>query len=195
MTANSHWGWTDSELRAVFKFLNLIAEDFNGATDEVQMPHITVSSPDSLADSLSTLNLETPTEPPLADTTHPLGITLPSPPSASSQPHRLRPNPPKTSSHDPKRRSIDLYSSFQLQLQSEDASFDLLNDKISFLASGSGMESFMNAMEGDDSFDMDIEEANMELAWEKMKLEDAAIKKNGIYAPAYFGLVANSWQR
>lgn len=167
----------------------LIPEDSNGGTndispDDTQMPHITVSSPESLADSVSTLNLETPTGSLLTDTTRPFGITPPLPPSntTSSQPHRLRPNPPKTSSHDPNRRSIDLYSSFQLQLQSEDASFDLLNDKISFLASGSGMDSFMNAMEGDDSFDMDIEEANMESALEKMKLENAVIKKNGIYA-------------
>lgn len=173
------------------KSLDLIPEDFNSGTntinpDDSQMPHITISSPDSLADSLSTLNLETPTGSLLTDTTHPFGITPPSPSSntTSSQPHRLRPNPPKTSSHDPNRRSIDLYSSFQLQLQSEDASFDLLNDKISFLASGSGMDSYMNAMEGDDSFDMDIEEANMESALEKMKLEDAAIKKNGMYVQA-----------
>ena len=41
---------------------------------------------------------------------------------------------------DPRRTSVDLYSSFHLQLQSAEMSFDLLNDKISFF--GHGQDSF-----------------------------------------------------
>ena len=52
--------------------------------------------------------------------------------------------PPTTltqlSPDDPRRASVDLYSSFHLQMQSEDMSFDLLNDKISFL--GGAQDSF-----------------------------------------------------
>ncbi|KAI0775129.1 hypothetical protein BD413DRAFT_294339 [Trametes elegans] len=53
---------------------------------------------------------------------------------------------------DPRRTSVDLYSSFHLQMQSEDMSFDLLNDKISFL--GNAQDSFWAAGE-DAMFEFD----------------------------------------
>jgi hypothetical protein len=60
---------------------------------------------------------------------------------------------------DAHRVSIDLQSSFQLQLQSSDFSFDLVNDKISFLSKES--ESFLKEMSDDDDFDMGLEERKM----------------------------------
>ncbi|KAH9945124.1 uncharacterized protein BXZ73DRAFT_96114 [Epithele typhae] len=56
----------------------------------------------------------------------------------------LRPAGTRThvSPDDPRRTSVDLYSSFHLQLQSEDMSFDLLNDRISFFAGSNGQDSF-----------------------------------------------------
>ena len=56
---------------------------------------------------------------------------------------------------DPRRTSVDLYSSFHLQMQSEEMSFDLLNDKISFF--GHGQDSFWSA--GDDA--MEFEEMGL----------------------------------
>ncbi|KAI0749628.1 hypothetical protein C8Q80DRAFT_1163052 [Daedaleopsis nitida] len=61
--------------------------------------------------------------------------------------------PPTTltqlSPDDVRRTSVDLYSSFHMQMQSEDMSFDLLNDKVSFLANG--QDSFWSG--GDDTLD------------------------------------------
>lgn len=140
--------------------------------EDLGPPQIRISSPDALADSLSAMNLETPIGAPLTETTIP---PPPSPPALAlsvlppQSQARLRPNPPKTSSHDPNRSSVDLHSSFHLQLQSTESSFDLLNDKISFFASGSSMDSFLDE---DDSFDLDVEEAKMELALQRMRLEE-----------------------
>ncbi|KAF9460151.1 hypothetical protein BDZ94DRAFT_1324330 [Collybia nuda] len=165
-------------------YVDLIEEDLSCGTEDIvsgdiQAPCITIS-PNLLTNSRSATKFETPCDSLLTETPGSTGIVLSSSPSnvALQHPHHLRPNPPKTSSHDSNRRSIDLYSSFQLQLQSDDASFDLLNDKFSFLVSGSGMDSFMTAMDGDDSFDIGAEEANMEMALEKMRLEDEANKKD-----------------
>lgn len=152
-------------------------ESLNATDTASQNPIITISSSDTLSNSLSTLNLNTPIGSLLTDMSRPFETTPPSVPSEGSSSHlltRLRPNPPSTSSRDHNRHSIDLHSSFQLQLQSEESSFDLLNDKCSFFASTNGADSFLNAMEGDDSFDMAIEEANLENALEKLKLEDKA---------------------
>ncbi|KAI0359787.1 hypothetical protein OH77DRAFT_1517397 [Trametes cingulata] len=66
--------------------------------------------------------------------------------------------PPSTltqlSPDDPRRTSVDLYSSFHLQMQSAEMSFDLLNDKISFL--GNAQDSFWAAGE-DPMFEFDEE--------------------------------------
>ncbi|TBU45727.1 hypothetical protein BD309DRAFT_1008463 [Dichomitus squalens] len=65
----------------------------------------------------------------------------------------LRPTSSLTqlSPDDPRRTSVDLYSSFHLQMQSAEMSFDLLNDKISFF--GHGQDSFWSA--GDDALEFD----------------------------------------
>ncbi|KII85223.1 hypothetical protein PLICRDRAFT_57160 [Plicaturopsis crispa FD-325 SS-3] len=81
---------------------------------------------------------------------------------------RRRPTP-TTSSIDPRRSSADLQSSFNLQLQNAESSFDLLNDKISFLGSDNsflgGECSFLGgaADMGDDEFDLKEEERLMEI--------------------------------
>lgn len=98
------------------------------------------------------------------------------PPSSKSF---LRPHPSNSSSRDRNRCSIDLHASFQLHLQSEETSFDLLNDKVSFFTSSAGMDSFLNAMDADDSFDMAVEEANLERALEKLRLEDNTAEERG----------------
>jgi len=134
----------------------------------IPAPHIIISSADPLSSSVATLNLDPPTGTLITDTARPFDNT---PPEDSHLP-RLRPCLPSTSSRDPNRHSIDLYSSFQLQLQSEETSFDLLNDRISFFAPGNDAESFF----GDDSFDMAVEESNMEKALEKIKSEEKAVK-------------------
>ncbi|KAI0080972.1 hypothetical protein K474DRAFT_49460 [Panus rudis PR-1116 ss-1] len=61
-----------------------------------------------------------------------------------------------TSAADPRRTSVDLQSSFRMQLQSPEMSFDLLNDKISFL----GQDSFWTGGD-DDTLDLKKEEAKM----------------------------------
>jgi len=63
---------------------------------------------------------------------------------------------PTTSAADPRRTSVDLQSSFRLQLQNADMSFDLLNDKISFLSH----DSFWAGTD-DDSVDFKKEELAM----------------------------------
>ncbi|KAI1796888.1 hypothetical protein LXA43DRAFT_492174 [Ganoderma leucocontextum] len=73
------------------------------------------------------------------------------PPSHLRPTSRLTQLPPD----DPRRTSVDLYSSFHFQMQSEEMSFDLLNDKISFF--GHGQDSFWAA--GDDT--MEFEEIGL----------------------------------
>ena len=52
---------------------------------------------------------------------------------------------------DPRRTSVDLYSSFHLQMQSAEMSFDLLNDKISFF--GGAQDSFWAGADDGPEFD------------------------------------------
>lgn len=66
-----------------------------------------------------------------------------------------------TSSNDPRRTSVDLQSSFNLQMQSTEMSFDLLNDKISFLNSSSSSHSLAD-VDMDDTFDLAKEQLRME---------------------------------
>ncbi|KAG6821371.1 hypothetical protein H0H93_014168 [Arthromyces matolae] len=56
-----------------------------------------------------------------------------------------------TFSQNSNRHSIDLCTAFQIQLQSKDASFDLLNDKISFFSTSSSLSSFLDDMEEGDN--------------------------------------------
>ncbi|KXN86776.1 hypothetical protein AN958_09657 [Leucoagaricus sp. SymC.cos] len=75
----------------------------------------------------------------------------------------LRPNLPI--GNEQNRVSVDLHASFQMQMQSEEMSFDLLSDKVSFLQGG--MESFLTTTEEDPSFDLEAERVNMEKALKK----------------------------
>ncbi|KAA1477152.1 hypothetical protein DENSPDRAFT_573352 [Dentipellis sp. KUC8613] len=98
-----------------------------------------------------------------------ISIIPPEPSSPSPRGARARPaNTTSTSSLDPRRTSVDLQSSFSMQLQCSDSSFDLLNDKISF----AGHETFLGAM---DDFDVAAEEATM-LALAQ-RLENVSLKE------------------
>ncbi|TFK30830.1 hypothetical protein FA15DRAFT_662890 [Coprinopsis marcescibilis] len=75
---------------------------------------------------------------------------------------RLRPASLRSSVNSQNRHSIDLQSSFQMHLDSE-ATFDLLNDKISFFDSDKdGLESRSHDF-GEGSFDLSFEEAKLEV--------------------------------
>ncbi|KAF9269996.1 hypothetical protein L218DRAFT_982684 [Marasmius fiardii PR-910] len=76
-----------------------------------------------------------------------------------------RTNHVNTSSDDPIRQSLDLHASFQLHLQSPESSFDLLNDKISFLDGNSRMLPSFALEDDSDEYegriqDSDISEGN-----------------------------------
>ncbi|KAH9847653.1 hypothetical protein C2E23DRAFT_889754 [Lenzites betulinus] len=113
------------------------AEDAISARPSSPFPVITVCAP------------ETPSTP-LFDLDRDGGSVEVSAVGAST----LRPSSTLTqlSSDDLRRVSVDLYSSFHLQMQSAEMSFDLLNDKISFL--GGGQDSFWAGGE-DATFDLD----------------------------------------
>ncbi|KIJ66845.1 hypothetical protein HYDPIDRAFT_166302 [Hydnomerulius pinastri MD-312] len=68
-----------------------------------------------------------------------------------------------TSAFDPHRSSVDLHSSFNWQLQCPEASFDLINDRVSFF----GGDSFM--LDTTDDFDMQAEEEMMNVLAERLK--------------------------
>ncbi|TFY66361.1 hypothetical protein EVG20_g4729 [Dentipellis fragilis] len=98
-----------------------------------------------------------------------ISIIPPEPSSPSPRGARARPaNATSTSSLDPRRTSVDLQSSFSMQLQCSDSSFDLLNGKISF----AGHETFLGVM---DDFDVAAEEATM-LALAQ-RLENVSLKE------------------
>ncbi|KAF5352781.1 hypothetical protein D9756_006040 [Leucocoprinus leucothites] len=119
-----------------------------------------------------------------ADTSIPLVISQSSPPSSPISPPlepeskseatdtvsplplaTLRPRLPTMAPDN--RVSVDLHASFQLHMQSEEMSFDLLSDKVSFLSAQGGMESFLTTNEDDPSFDLETERINMEKALKK----------------------------
>jgi hypothetical protein len=126
-----------------------------------------------------------------ADTSVPITLLQSSPPSSPISSHleskpepadtvsplpRLRPNPPMPSDN---RVSVDLHASFQMHMQSEGMSFDLLSDKVSFLGAQGGMESFSTTTEDDPSFDLETERINMEKALKKCS-DAKADKKNKV---------------
>lgn len=80
---------------------------------------------------------------------------------------RARAHTTSSPSFNPRRNSVDLQSSFNLQLNCPDASFDLLNDRISFF----GGDAF--TIDTDD-FDMQAEEEMMEALAKRIKEKDAA---------------------
>jgi hypothetical protein len=107
------------------------------------------TSSSSMGASTATLELPTPRGTLISDTPIPLFVS-----SSSSEPNhgshapfpltesRLRPNARVSESTN--RHSVDLHASFQLHLSSSETTFDLLNDKISFLSSKNGLESFLD---------------------------------------------------
>ncbi|KAF8913044.1 hypothetical protein CPB84DRAFT_1820517 [Gymnopilus junonius] len=106
--------------------------------------------------SVCTLDLPPPTEALIADTPMPIldsssssRMSLDVPMSQA----RLRPSPPSVDNAN--RLSVDLQSSFQLHLNSSDTTFDLLNEKMSFFNSKDGLDSFLDNVDIDDSFDRD----------------------------------------
>ncbi|KAJ6504367.1 hypothetical protein DFH09DRAFT_1289419 [Mycena vulgaris] len=110
--------------------------DSNGA------PSVVIFSPDdspssSNGDALSTFlatpALVTPTGSLIADTT--LAFPTPSEASTSLIVPNSQPSPLPSASFNPDRSSADLHSSFawHMDMNSAESSFDLLNDKISFL--------------------------------------------------------------
>lgn len=118
-------------------------------------PEPSNGSKEALASSVCTLNIPQITGTLIADTSNP---TLISPSSSQSSLEvslptnaRLRPN--LSAGDQSHRHSVDLQSSFRLQLNSSDTTFDLLNEKISFLGSKDGADSFLNNI--DDSFGED----------------------------------------
>ncbi|KJA25800.1 hypothetical protein HYPSUDRAFT_199499 [Hypholoma sublateritium FD-334 SS-4] len=119
-----------------------------------------VSLHGALGSSVCTLDLPTASENLMGDSSFPLNASVSSPQSSDAlltlplpQP-RLRPNASSPANSD-NRMSIDLHSSFQLHLSSSDTTFDLLNEKISFFSSKSGMDSFLKDVEIDTSFGED----------------------------------------
>jgi hypothetical protein len=80
---------------------------------------------------------------------------------------RARAHTTSSPSFNPRRNSVDLHSSFNLQLNCPDASFDLLNDRISFF----GGDAF--AIDTDD-FDMHAEEEMMEALAKRLNEKNAA---------------------
>ncbi|KAG1759304.1 hypothetical protein EDD22DRAFT_145591 [Suillus occidentalis] len=119
-----------------------------------------------LSESVPTLS-DAPSPPPAKYQTQspPLNDTLTAP---TARPRlRARAHTTSSPSFNPRRNSVDLQSSFNLQLNCPDASFDLLNDRISFF----GGDAF--AIDTDD-FDMQAEEEMMEALAKRIKEKDAA---------------------
>lgn len=94
-------------------------------------------------DSFPEISVCPPDEEPVVPS-HPT-TPISSPESLSAPRPAMRRLQANTSAADHRRVSVDLQSSFSLQMQSPEMSFDLLNDKISFLS--------QEAMEGDDTLD------------------------------------------
>ncbi|KAJ8587004.1 hypothetical protein M405DRAFT_864130 [Rhizopogon salebrosus TDB-379] len=77
---------------------------------------------------------------------------------------RARAHTTSSPGFDPRRSSVDLQSSFNMQLQCPESSFDLLNDRISFFGG--------DTIDADD-FDMQAEEEIMEALAKRIKEKDA----------------------
>lgn len=121
----------------------------------------------SLGSSVCTLELSTPPGTLLNDTAIPVFVSPSSPEPfreapiihSPSEGSRLRPS--LLNSNNANRYSIDLHTSFQLQLNSSDSTFDLLNDKISFFNASAGNNTLDVLEEGpsfgdDASFGIDL---------------------------------------
>lgn len=146
---------------------------------KIETPQGTIIPINEPSNAISALSLDTHPEKDTPQPVVPESLSESSDTSISIEHPRstLRSSPPTTSSQDKKRQSIDLCTSFHLQLQSEEASFDLLNDKISLFASMGSMDSFLNGME-DDDFDVAIEEAKLQATVDSIQLEDGKNEGN-----------------
>ncbi|CCL98647.1 uncharacterized protein FIBRA_00649 [Fibroporia radiculosa] len=130
----------------------------------LSFPHITVSSPSpSESDSLTESDL-----PPTSDS--PSDRLFAS--SSAAVPPTLRPPSSNTiSPNDPRRTSVDLHASFSMHMQSAEMSFDLLNDKISFL--GHGADSFWMGGQADPDSDFDLDEEERQMETHLLECEQA----------------------
>ncbi|KAJ3895503.1 hypothetical protein GG344DRAFT_62057 [Lentinula edodes] len=112
-----------SALTSLVDSVNLAGKTFGHIHRHILPPRITVDNSDAENDILATpapFNLQTSTSS-LQDASEAAKVSLLAPPSPATTPVSRASN----------RISLDLHSSFNLQLQSE-TSFDLLNDRISF---------------------------------------------------------------
>ena len=94
----------------------------------------------------------------------------PQPPLLRTAAHFTPRRSPLSSQHPSNRISMDLQSSFQLQLQSADYSFNLVNDKVSFLESSQEL----SFPEPDDDSDMDdiVEDDSLDDMLKSLTLQD-----------------------
>jgi len=132
-------------------------------------------SPGSMAASTATLEIPTSSGALIRDTPVPLFISSSSNASRAPSPlteNRLRPNAHVGESSN--RHSVDLHSSFQMHLSSSETTFDLLNDKISFLSSKNGLESFLDNEGASFCDDEDFGTMNHELSNEMVSNEQRA---------------------
>ena len=124
------------------------------ASGALACPDITVCPPEAnVAMELTPAKLES-----AADTSCGSSFVFLSPTAYTSTPAIPSPGatrrvPVQTSSADPRRTSVDLQSTFSLHMQSADMSFDLLNDKISFLNASNGSWLIVDADKDDDTFE------------------------------------------
>ncbi|KAJ3542620.1 hypothetical protein NM688_g5953 [Phlebia brevispora] len=161
-------------LADVINAINLGSLDINAEAKE----HATASSEETLVANCPDITVVPPeSEPSSPNPSMPVDnyvspfLSPVAPPPVFSPP--IRRQHVSTSPNDPRRISVDLHSSFSIQLQSPEMSFDLLNDKISFLSQG--QDSFWTAADEDDTMDLAKEEFKMKMIaerYESIKEED-----------------------
>ncbi|KAJ3917059.1 hypothetical protein F5877DRAFT_80306 [Lentinula edodes] len=159
-----------SALTSLVDSVNLAGKTFGHIHRHILPPRITVDNSDAENDIPATaapFNLQTSTSS-LQDASEAATVSLLAPPSPATTPVSRASN----------RISLDLHSSFNLQLQSE-TSFDLLNDRISFFdAQGKGMSSFLNELDDDsdpERFDADTSNTSQST---ECNNEDTTITQN-----------------
>lgn len=114
-------------------------------TDGPPCPNIAVFPPDE-------------EQPAVADDPQPESSSHLSPTSFTRSVSGLRRQGVTTSTDDPRRVSVDLHSSFSLHMQSEEMSFDLLNDKISLFGQPQdSSDSIWTGLQDDDTLDLSRE--------------------------------------
>lgn len=122
-------------------------------------PEIRISSADNLSLSFSDLDETSFTANAKSRQSSKVLIDNPNSQSSAFSRH-LRTNTTSNTRSEINRCSADLQSSFFMQMQSPESSFDLLHDKVSFLSQESSLESMLDILE-DESFDLQFEAAKM----------------------------------